>query len=61
MDVLYAARWWQKNIFRRTQDGPNITSDAQNLLNHFCEWQYSVNELDDSHPNHHDTAVLLTR
>lgn len=38
-----------------------MTTDAQTLLNNFCEWQYSVNELDDNHPNHHDTAVLLTR
>ncbi|XP_039272009.2 A disintegrin and metalloproteinase with thrombospondin motifs 7-like isoform X1 [Styela clava] len=41
--------------------GPKITRDAENTLDNFCRWAKKVNPKDDSHPNHHDVAVLLTR
>jgi hypothetical protein len=34
---------------------------AAEMLRKFCEWQSSVNTLDDDSPYHHDTALLLTR
>lgn len=37
-------------------------SDAAELtLKSFCKWQRLVNPSDESHPNHHDVAVLVTR
>lgn len=44
-----------------TQEGPVISFNAATTLRNFCLWQQSQNVLDDAHPSHHDTAVLITR
>ncbi|XP_046400588.1 A disintegrin and metalloproteinase with thrombospondin motifs 12-like isoform X2 [Ischnura elegans] len=38
-----------------------VSKSAEKTLEAFCTWQNKVNPIDDSHPNHHDLAVLLTR
>lgn len=38
-----------------------INKDAAKTLEYFREWQNSINPKEDSHPNHHDVAILLTR
>lgn len=43
------------------QEGPTITFNAATTLRNFCIWQQAQNILDDAHPSHHDTAVLITR
>ncbi|XP_056131168.1 A disintegrin and metalloproteinase with thrombospondin motifs 9-like isoform X2 [Lampris incognitus] len=48
-------------IINNEQDGPVISFNAQTTLKNFCIWQQSQNILDDSHPSHHDTAILITR
>lgn len=39
----------------------NITVNADDTLSSFCKWQMGLNHADDSHPNHHDVAILVTR
>ncbi|XP_014473812.1 PREDICTED: A disintegrin and metalloproteinase with thrombospondin motifs 7-like [Dinoponera quadriceps] len=39
----------------------NISDSADDTLYHFCKWQQEQNPGDDSHPNHHDVAILVTR
>lgn len=38
-----------------------INADAVKTLKYFQDWQYDINAGDDSHPNHHDVAILITR
>ena len=38
-----------------------ITGDITKTMEYFGEWQHKINPVDDSHPNHHDVAVLITR
>lgn len=38
-----------------------IVVNADETLERFCRWQMSQNHPDDSHPNHHDVAILITR
>lgn len=38
-----------------------ITHHADDTLKNFCRWQKNVNMKGDDHPQHHDTAILLTR
>lgn len=38
-----------------------VHSSASKTLRSFCRWQQVNNHDDDSHPHHHDTAVLITR
>ncbi|XP_062439542.1 A disintegrin and metalloproteinase with thrombospondin motifs 7 isoform X1 [Rhea pennata] len=38
-----------------------ISHHADNTLKSFCKWQKNINIKGDSHPLHHDVAVLLTR
>ncbi|KAM5291357.1 A disintegrin and metalloproteinase with thrombospondin motifs 7 isoform 3-T3 [Glossophaga mutica] len=38
-----------------------VTHHADNTLRSFCKWQKSINMKGDTHPLHHDTAILLTR
>ncbi|XP_015273981.1 PREDICTED: A disintegrin and metalloproteinase with thrombospondin motifs 7 [Gekko japonicus] len=38
-----------------------ITHHADNTLRSFCKWQKAINVKADTHPLHHDVAVLLTR
>ncbi|KRT86067.1 hypothetical protein AMK59_1874, partial [Oryctes borbonicus] len=39
----------------------NVTTNADVTLKNFCKWQKNLNPHDDSHPQHHDVAVLVTR
>uniref|UniRef100_A0A671MNY0 A disintegrin and metalloproteinase with thrombospondin motifs 20-like n=1 Tax=Sinocyclocheilus anshuiensis TaxID=1608454 RepID=A0A671MNY0_9TELE len=48
-------------VIHNEQEGPNINFYATATLHNFCMWQQSHNVLDDSHPGHHDTALLITR
>ncbi|XP_053497011.1 A disintegrin and metalloproteinase with thrombospondin motifs 20 [Ictalurus furcatus] len=48
-------------IIHNEQEGPNVNRYAASTLHNFCVWQQSQNVLDDSHPSHHDTALLITR
>lgn len=43
------------------QQGLDITVNADRTLYNFCKWQQKLNPVDDSHPNHHDVAILVTR
>ncbi|XP_012218782.1 A disintegrin and metalloproteinase with thrombospondin motifs 7 isoform X4 [Linepithema humile] len=43
------------------EQGLNITVNADRTLYNFCKWQQKLNPSDDSHPNHHDVAILVTR
>ncbi|XP_013406430.1 A disintegrin and metalloproteinase with thrombospondin motifs 7 isoform X2 [Lingula anatina] len=48
-------------LLKKDEEGLKINNHADNSLKSFCKWQNSMNPKDDSHPNHHDVAVLLTR
>ncbi|TSK13404.1 A disintegrin and metalloproteinase with thrombospondin motifs 20 [Bagarius yarrelli] len=48
-------------IIHNEQEGPNLNRFAAVTLHNFCVWQQTQNVLDDSHPSHHDTALLITR
>lgn len=39
----------------------SINRDADVTLKRFQEWQYTMNPGDDSHPNHHDCAILISK
>lgn len=39
----------------------NVTVNADTTLKNFCKWQRALNPTDDSHPHHHDVAILITR
>lgn len=41
--------------------GLEITANGTKSLTSFCKWQHEQNPKDDKHPQHHDTAILLTR
>ncbi|XP_074798282.1 A disintegrin and metalloproteinase with thrombospondin motifs 20 isoform X2 [Natator depressus] len=48
-------------VIHNEQEGPAINFNAATTLRNFCLWQQTQNILDDAHPSHHDTAVLITR
>ncbi|XP_072340509.1 A disintegrin and metalloproteinase with thrombospondin motifs 20 isoform X1 [Scyliorhinus torazame] len=48
-------------VIHNEQEGPSISFNAATTLHNFCVWQQTQNILDDAHPSHHDTAVLITR
>ncbi|KYO47658.1 A disintegrin and metalloproteinase with thrombospondin motifs 4 [Alligator mississippiensis] len=48
-------------VIHNEQEGPAISFNAATTLRNFCLWQQTQNVLDDTHPSHHDTAVLITR
>ncbi|KAM9568431.1 A disintegrin and metalloproteinase with thrombospondin motifs 20-like [Salvelinus alpinus] len=48
-------------VIHNEQDGPSINFNAATTLHNFCVWQQTQNVQDDSHPSHHDTALLITR
>uniref|UniRef100_A0A673WCG2 ADAM metallopeptidase with thrombospondin type 1 motif 20 n=1 Tax=Salmo trutta TaxID=8032 RepID=A0A673WCG2_SALTR len=48
-------------VIHNEQDGPSINVNAATTLHNFCVWQQTQNVQDDSHPSHHDTALLITR
>ncbi|XP_017770660.1 PREDICTED: A disintegrin and metalloproteinase with thrombospondin motifs 7, partial [Nicrophorus vespilloides] len=39
----------------------NVTVNADSTLRNFCKWQKSLNPQNDTHPHHHDVAILVTR
>ncbi|KAI4529958.1 hypothetical protein MG293_019814 [Ovis ammon polii] len=41
--------------------GPEVSDNSGLILRDFCAWQRDVNQPRDRHPEHFDTAVLLTR
>ncbi|XP_077275521.1 A disintegrin and metalloproteinase with thrombospondin motifs 7 isoform X1 [Temnothorax americanus] len=43
------------------EQGLDITVNADKTLYNFCKWQQKLNPSNDSHPNHHDVAILVTR
>uniref|UniRef100_A0A5F8GAS7 ADAM metallopeptidase with thrombospondin type 1 motif 7 n=1 Tax=Monodelphis domestica TaxID=13616 RepID=A0A5F8GAS7_MONDO len=48
-------------LLGKEEEDLKITHHADNTLKSFCKWQKSINMKGDSHPLHHDVAVLLTR
>ncbi|NWR55363.1 ATS7 metalloproteinase, partial [Bucorvus abyssinicus] len=48
-------------LLEEEEEDLKISHHADNTLKSFCKWQKSVNVKGDSHPLHHDVAVLLTR
>ncbi|XP_030647560.1 A disintegrin and metalloproteinase with thrombospondin motifs 12-like [Chanos chanos] len=43
------------------EKGLKIVHHADSTLSSFCAWQKNLNPQSDSHPAHHDVAVLITR
>lgn len=41
--------------------GPEVSDNSGLILRDFCTWQRDTNQPRDRHPEHFDTAVLLTR
>lgn len=39
----------------------DVTTNADITLASFCRWQQQLNPEDDTHPHHHDVAILVTR
>ncbi|NXT23228.1 ATS7 metalloproteinase, partial [Syrrhaptes paradoxus] len=48
-------------LLEHEEEDLKISHHADNTLRSFCKWQKSINIKGDSHPLHHDVAVLLTR
>ncbi|CAI4221397.1 unnamed protein product [Auanema sp. JU1783] len=48
-------------ILKHENQGPVVSSNAQETLQGFCKWQSLYNERNDESPTHHDVAILLTR
>uniref|UniRef100_A0A8D0L0W6 ADAM metallopeptidase with thrombospondin type 1 motif 7 n=1 Tax=Sphenodon punctatus TaxID=8508 RepID=A0A8D0L0W6_SPHPU len=48
-------------LLEEEEEDLKITHHADNTLRSFCKWQKTINVKGDSHPLHHDIAVLLTR
>ncbi|XP_043841836.1 A disintegrin and metalloproteinase with thrombospondin motifs 7 [Dromiciops gliroides] len=48
-------------LLGKEEEDLKITHHADNTLKSFCKWQKSINMKGDTHPLHHDVAVLLTR
>ncbi|XP_068458877.1 A disintegrin and metalloproteinase with thrombospondin motifs 20 [Clinocottus analis] len=48
-------------VVHNEQEGPTVSFNAATTLHNFCVWQQTQNFPDDSHPSHHDTALLITR
>ncbi|KAK2704260.1 A disintegrin and metalloproteinase with thrombospondin motifs 12-like isoform X2 [Artemia franciscana] len=46
---------------RFSKDNEEDECDGESMLYRFCEWQNEKNIYNDSHPQHHDAAVLITR
>jgi len=41
--------------------GPEVSDNGGLTLRNFCSWQQQFNPPSDRHPEHYDTAILLTR
>ncbi|KAJ1175047.1 hypothetical protein NDU88_000338 [Pleurodeles waltl] len=43
------------------EQGPEVSDNGDLTLRNFCSWQQRFNSPSDRHPEHYDTAILLTR
>jgi len=48
-------------ILAELQMNLSINQNADATLKHFQEWQRTMNPGDDTHPNHHDCAILISK
>uniref|UniRef100_A0AAR2KE55 ADAM metallopeptidase with thrombospondin type 1 motif, 12 n=1 Tax=Pygocentrus nattereri TaxID=42514 RepID=A0AAR2KE55_PYGNA len=48
-------------LLQGEEKGLKIVHHADSTLSSFCSWQKNVNPQSDTHPAHHDVAVLITR
>ncbi|XP_062874431.1 A disintegrin and metalloproteinase with thrombospondin motifs 12 [Trichomycterus rosablanca] len=48
-------------LLQGEEKGLKIVHHADSTLSSFCSWQKNLNPVSDTHPAHHDVAVLLTR
>ncbi|XP_035291520.1 A disintegrin and metalloproteinase with thrombospondin motifs 12 [Anguilla anguilla] len=48
-------------LLQEDEKGLKIMHHADTTLSSFCSWQKNINPQSDSHPAHHDVAVLVTR
>ncbi|KAJ8262663.1 hypothetical protein COCON_G00151200 [Conger conger] len=48
-------------LLQEDEKGLKIMHHADTTLNSFCAWQKNINPQSDTHPAHHDVAVLITR
>ncbi|CAK8693253.1 unnamed protein product [Clavelina lepadiformis] len=48
-------------IIEDGEAGPPVSTNAAHTLHDFCHWQKRHNTPDDSDPEHHDLAILLTK
>ncbi|KAF8376545.1 gon-1, partial [Pristionchus pacificus] len=48
-------------ILKHEHAGPRVTSNAQETLRNFCQWQSLYNGRQEDSFRHHDVAILLTR
>ncbi|XP_004714272.2 A disintegrin and metalloproteinase with thrombospondin motifs 8 isoform X1 [Echinops telfairi] len=48
-------------IVEDEQWGPEVSDNGGLTLRNFCSWQRQFNHPSDRHPEHYDTAILLTR
>ncbi|XP_049326441.1 A disintegrin and metalloproteinase with thrombospondin motifs 7 isoform X2 [Astyanax mexicanus] len=48
-------------LLQGEEKGLKIVHHADSTLNSFCSWQKNLNPQSDTHPAHHDVAVLITR
>lgn len=60
-DIKVKHHLWIIALHNQKQEGPTVSFNAATTLYNFCVWQQNQNVEDDSHPSHHDTALLITR
>ncbi|XP_072288880.1 A disintegrin and metalloproteinase with thrombospondin motifs 12-like [Eucyclogobius newberryi] len=48
-------------LLQGEEKGLKIVHNADTTLSSFCAWQKNINPQSDTHPAHHDLAVLVTR
>lgn len=48
-------------IVEDEKQGPEVSDNGGLTLRNFCSWQRHFNQPSDRHPEHFDTAILLTR
>ncbi|KAM9454593.1 A disintegrin and metalloproteinase with thrombospondin motifs 1 [Clarias gariepinus] len=48
-------------VIKIKEHGPDVTKNAALTLRNFCQWQKQHNPPSDRHPEHYDTAILVTR
>ncbi|KAM7048395.1 A disintegrin and metalloproteinase with thrombospondin motifs 7 [Molossus nigricans] len=48
-------------LLENEEEDMKVLHHGDKTLHNFCKWQNSLNMNGDAHPQHHDTAVLITR